>query len=170
MTGYHQFAALNRNCASHQGVRQSQQSVMRITERISRSEMQKTYERANNVHVKCFLSRVKFEPNFTLFCRKSELCRDFAHLGVIFQHFLEIDVTFWYFFVHYLGLLGLLRCYANSLLSQFTHFFRVKLFMLKPCSCKKVVFLYLCSRFSPSCSFLGPAGGLRPDFRGRQAG
>ena len=40
-------------------------------------------------------------------------------------------------FLHYLGLLGLLRCYANSLLSQFTHFFWVKLFVLKPCSCKK---------------------------------
>ena len=42
----------------------------------------KTYERANNVCVKCFLARVKFEPNFTLFCRKRELCRDFALFGV----------------------------------------------------------------------------------------
>ena len=29
-----------------------------------------------------FLARVKFVPNFTLFCRKSELCRDFALFGV----------------------------------------------------------------------------------------
>ena len=48
----------------------------------------KTYERANNVRVKCFLSRVKFNPNFTLFCRKSELCRDFDFFRVIFLHIL----------------------------------------------------------------------------------
>ena len=44
----------------------------------------KTYERVNNVRVKCFLAGVKFDPNCTLFCRKSELCRDFALFGGIF--------------------------------------------------------------------------------------
>ena len=58
----------------------------------------KTCERANNVRVKCFLSGVKFELNFTLFCRKSKLCRDFALFGLIFWHILELDVTFWHFF------------------------------------------------------------------------
>ena len=32
----------------------------------------------------------------------------------------------------------------RTLLSQFTHFFWVKLFWLKSCLCKKVVFFYLC--------------------------
>ena len=43
----------------------------------------KTYKRTNNVCVNFFLARVKSVPNFTLFCRKSELCRDFALFGVI---------------------------------------------------------------------------------------
>ena len=54
----------------------------------------KTYEHANIVHVK---SRVKFEPNFTQFGRKSELCPNLALFGVIFWHMLEIDATFWHF-------------------------------------------------------------------------
>ena len=66
-------------------------------------QTQKTYERANNVHVKCFLSRVKFGPNFTLFCRKSELCRDFAHLGVFF---LALFGNWCYFLVFFCALFG----------------------------------------------------------------
>ena len=47
-----------------------------------------TYEHANNVCVKCLLAGVKFEPNFTLFWVKSELCRDLTLFGVIFlAHF-----------------------------------------------------------------------------------
>ena len=51
------------------------------------AEMQKTYERANNVCVKCLLAWVKFEPISTLVCCKSELCRDFGLFGVIFSTF-----------------------------------------------------------------------------------
>ena len=35
--------------------------------------------------VKCFLSGVKFEPNFTLFCCKSELCRDLALFVIVLK-------------------------------------------------------------------------------------
>ena len=43
----------------------------------------KTYERASNAHVNFFLAHVKSVPNFTLFCRKNELCCDFAFCRVI---------------------------------------------------------------------------------------
>ena len=57
----------------------------------------KTYEWANNVCVKCFLAWVKYEPNFTLFCCKSELCHDFSLFGGIFWHILELYIIFWFF-------------------------------------------------------------------------
>ena len=41
----------------------------------------KMFPRASNAGVNFLLARVKFVPNFTLFCRKSELCHDFALLG-----------------------------------------------------------------------------------------
>ena len=59
----------------------------------------KTYERANNVRVKYFLAGVKFEPNCTLFCRKSELCRDFTLFGVFFlAHFRTLCYFLDFFF------------------------------------------------------------------------
>ena len=69
------------------------------------------YERANNVRVKCFLARVKFYPNFTLFCRKSELCRNFSlfvaflvHFGTL-CYFLVSFCTIWVFWAFYAVLL-----------------------------------------------------------------
>ena len=40
------------------------------------------FQRASNAGVKFFLARVKFVSNFTLFCRKSELSRNFVLFGV----------------------------------------------------------------------------------------
>ena len=45
--------------------------------------MEKTYERASNACVDFFIVWVKSVTKSTLFCRKSELCRDFALFGVI---------------------------------------------------------------------------------------
>ena len=56
------------------------------------------FQRASNAGVHFFLARVKFVPNFTLFYRKSELCRDFALLGGILKHILELYVIFFAFF------------------------------------------------------------------------
>ena len=43
----------------------------------------KTYKRASYACVNFFLGFVKYVPNFTLFCCKSELCRDFSFfLGI----------------------------------------------------------------------------------------
>ena len=47
----------------------------------------KTFQRASNAGVNCFLPRVKCVPNFTLFCCKSELCCNFALFGVIIKDF-----------------------------------------------------------------------------------
>ena len=44
----------------------------------------KMFQRASNAGVNFFLPQVKFVPNFTRFCRKNKLCRDFALLGGIF--------------------------------------------------------------------------------------
>ena len=49
------------------------------------------------------------------------------------------------FYLPYLGLLGLLGCYANSLLSQFTHFFSGKTISAQTLFMQKVVFLHLCA-------------------------
>ena len=86
-----------------------------ITDSSASSRDAETYERADNVCVKCLLAGVKFEPNVTLFCRKSELCRNFALFGVIF-----LKITFWMFmslfgiFFHYLGLLGFLQYFIAN--------------------------------------------------------
>ena len=50
-------------------------------------EMEKTYKRASNACVNFILGWVKYESNFTPFCRESELCRDFAFFGVILMAF-----------------------------------------------------------------------------------
>ena len=42
----------------------------------------KMFQRASNAGLHFFLARVKFVPNFTLFCCKNELCCDFALFGV----------------------------------------------------------------------------------------
>ena len=47
---------------------------------------------------KMFLAWVKFYQNFTLFCRKSELCPNFVLFGGIFWHILELNFSFWLFF------------------------------------------------------------------------
>ena len=57
----------------------------------------KRYEHANNVRVKYLLAWVKFEPNFTLFCRKRELCRNFLLFGGIFWHILKFMLLFGFF-------------------------------------------------------------------------
>ena len=47
----------------------------------------KTYERASNACVKNFLAWIKSVPNFTMFCRKNELCRNFARCRVVLMPF-----------------------------------------------------------------------------------
>ena len=47
----------------------------------------KSYEHASNACVNFFLSRVKSVPNFTLFCRKNEVFRNFALCSVILMGF-----------------------------------------------------------------------------------
>ena len=42
----------------------------------------KMYERVNNVCVNFFVALVKSVPSFTLFCRESEQCHNFALLGL----------------------------------------------------------------------------------------
>ena len=88
----------------------------------------KTYERASNACVNFFLVRVKYVPNFTVFCRESEKCCNFALL--FFWAFMTIYGTLGYYvallwhFMALVGAFGLLHCFVeNSLLSQFTHFF-----------------------------------------------
>ena len=46
-----------------------------------------TFKRASKACVIYFLALVKYVPNFTLFCRESELCCNFSILGVIFLAF-----------------------------------------------------------------------------------
>ena len=55
-------------------------TLCRLTQPMARDG--KMFQRASNAGVNFFLARVKFVPNFTLFCHKSELCRDFALFGV----------------------------------------------------------------------------------------
>ena len=71
------------------------------------------FQCSSNAGVNFLQALVTFVPNFTLFCRKSELCHDFAFFGSIFWHSLEICVTFWVF-SHYLGLFGILRCFVAN--------------------------------------------------------
>ena len=47
----------------------------------------KTYEHASNAFVNFHLAWVKSVPNFTLFCRKNELCRHFVCCRVILTPF-----------------------------------------------------------------------------------
>ena len=82
---------------------------------------------------------------------------------VAFLRFLvSFSGTFWNFvllflFLHYLGILGLLRCFvANKIFHNLCTFW-VKLFLLKPCSCKKVVFLHLCIRFQFNHFYVTPS-------------
>ena len=84
------------------------------------------FQRASNTGVHFLLARVKFVPTFSLFCRKSELCRNFALFGgIFFVHFGTLCYFFAFFsahfgtlcyflafFLHYLGLFGLLSCYV----------------------------------------------------------
>ena len=51
----------------------------------------KTFQRASNAGVNFFLARVKWVPNFTLFCCKSELCCDFALFLVILKGFYLVN-------------------------------------------------------------------------------
>ena len=60
------------------------------------------FQCASNAGVNFFLARVKFVPNFTLFCCKSELCRDFAFLGgIFFCTFGTLCYFFCIFFAHF---------------------------------------------------------------------
>ena len=60
------------------------------------SRFGKTYKRASNACVNFFLAWVKYVPNFTLFCRESELCCDFALLGVILMAFNLVSFYFYF--------------------------------------------------------------------------
>ena len=69
-----------------------------------------------------------------------------APFCVFWWHFLAhfgTYVTFWHLFYIIWGLLGLLRCFvANYIFCNLPPFW-VKYFLLKPCLCKKVVFLHV---------------------------
>ena len=75
----------------------------------------KTVRTSEQCLCKIFPISGKILPKFYAVCRKSELCCNFALFGVIFGTFWKLTLLFWHF-LHYLSLLGLLHCYANSLL------------------------------------------------------
>ena len=53
------------------------------------------YKRARNACVNFFLAWVKYVPNFTLFCLESELCCNFALIGVIHMAFNLVNFHFY---------------------------------------------------------------------------
>ena len=55
----------------------------------------KTYECASNARVNFFIVWVKSVTSFTLFCRKWELCCDFALFGVILIAFNSVKFYFY---------------------------------------------------------------------------
>ena len=68
------------------------QNFLHVKISIISTEMgKKTFQHASNAGVNFFLAQVKCGPNFTLFCRKSDLCRDFALFGVILEGFYLIN-------------------------------------------------------------------------------
>ena len=88
-----------------------------------------------------FLGKI-FAKFYAVLSRKW-VCRDFTLFGGIFQHILELYCTFWHFcctiwvFWAFYADLSRIRFVVIYAL------FLVKLFLLKPCSCKKVVILHL---------------------------
>ena len=56
----------------------------------------KTYKRASNACVNFFIAWVKYVLNFTLICCESELCCDFALLGVILMAFSLVSFYFYF--------------------------------------------------------------------------
>ena len=63
---------------------------------LSQPEMEKTYKRASNACVNFFIVWVKSVTKSTLFCRESELCCDFALLGVILMAFNLVSFNFYF--------------------------------------------------------------------------
>ena len=55
-----------------------------------------TYKGASNACVTFFLAWVKYVQNFMLFCCKSELCCDFALLGVVLMAFSLVNLYFYF--------------------------------------------------------------------------
>ena len=72
----------------------------------------KTYKRAGNACVIFFLARVKSVPNFTVFCWKSEECRNYALLSSYFGKFVTIYGALWYFLALLWHFMALLACYT----------------------------------------------------------
>ena len=72
----------------------------------------KTYKRANNVCVKKISGKI-FAKIYAVLSWKWVMLRFRAFWWHFFWHILELYVTFWHF-LHYLGLLGLLRCFVAN--------------------------------------------------------
>ena len=110
----------------------------------------KTFKRASNACVNFFLARVKSVPNFTVFCCKSEGCRNFAFFLYFFAGILWIFTARYGTFWHFHGTLW--RLWPFTLFcGKFTFaaiyaLFRVKLFWHKPGSCKFDVFFHVCMK------------------------
>ena len=100
------------------------------------------YKRASNPGAIFFLALVKYVSNFTLFSRESELCCDFALLGVVLMAFNLVNFYFtlkrgtntinytifssidvWQSCLLILGKYILCCCVANLLLSKYMHIF-----------------------------------------------
>ena len=119
----------------------------------------KTYKGASNACVTFFLAWVKYVQNFMLFCCKSELCCDFALLGVVLMAFSLVNLYFYFKrgtnTINYIILASIdvwQSCFAHTCSQiHFTMFCRKftlakiyalflgkKKFRTKPCLCKKL--------------------------------
>ena len=124
----------------------------------------KTFQRGSNAGVNFFLAQVKCGPNFTLFCCKSELCRDFTLFWVTRKGFYFVFLKyccqkrFFYYYYLIVASIDVWQSYFDHTCCQ-THFTlfcreftfvaiyapsRVKQFLLKPCWGKKIVFFHVC--------------------------
>ena len=105
----------------------------------------KTYEHASNAGINFFLAWVKSVPNSKLFCRKNELCRNFALFMVILKnrktfinHIFIASIDVWQSkFDHtFCKIYFTLFRHELNFVAIYTLFW-VKSFWLKPCLCKK---------------------------------
>ena len=102
------------------------------------------YQRANNFGVKNPISGRNLLNILRCFVKKVSDVAIFCLLMPFLAHFW----TLWYslaYFLHYLGLLGLLRCFVAKKIFCYSRTHWVKHYWLKPYLCKKkFVFFHVC--------------------------
>ena len=123
------------------------------------------YKHASNACVNYSLAWVKYVPNFTLFCRESELCCNFLILGVtflafhweIFTFILKIgtnklnyiilaSIDMWESsFAHTCCQINITLFCQRITFVKIYALFQETFFGIQPCLCKKIVFFYVCS-------------------------